>query len=34
MFQESSQSTQLPPLDMEAVEDDTVSLKSESEIKG
>jgi len=30
---ESPHSTQLPPLDLDAVEDDTVSLKSESETK-
>jgi len=32
-LEESPPSTQLPPLDMDAVEDDTVSLKSESEPK-
>ncbi|XP_025416771.1 serine/threonine-protein kinase 10 isoform X3 [Sipha flava] len=31
--EESPHSTQLPPLDLDAVEDDTVSLKSESETK-
>ncbi|XP_027843647.2 serine/threonine-protein kinase 10 isoform X2 [Aphis gossypii] len=31
--EESPQSTQLPPLDLDAVEDDTVSLKSEPETK-
>ncbi|KAL4131778.1 hypothetical protein QTP88_009040 [Uroleucon formosanum] len=31
--EESPQSTQLPPLDLDAVEDDTVSIKSEPETK-